>query len=87
MTPPSDKAVKAVRQCLRQGLGIPPMAAGEAAEESLCAAHDPTLGLDRSVCLRDVVEALHRAYDDMFSDDYLEGMTHPADFIERELGT
>lgn len=46
----------------------------------LTAAHDLALGLDRSVCLRDVVEALHRG-----------PHGHPtrhefADWLEREFG-
>lgn len=49
MSGPSDKAMEAAR------------AAGPRAdlpfyERILNAAHDPALGLDRSVCLRDVVE-------------------------------
>lgn len=31
---------------------------GRKVEDALAAAHDPALGLDRSVCLRDVVDAL-----------------------------
>ena len=43
------------------------------------AAHDPGLGLDRSVCLRDVTEALQ-------SDDRFFGpLEDPADFVERKF--
>jgi len=60
----------------------------EVASAGLEAAHDPTLGLDRSVCLRDVVEALREYAQPLASDggddlDEMEGgvVNAAADFI------
>jgi hypothetical protein len=50
MSGPSDKAVQAAKANVFGSV-----------EDVLNAAHDPALGLDRSVCLRDVVEALREA--------------------------
>lgn len=47
----------------------------------LRAAHDPALGLDRSVCLRDVVEALKARHPERGSGEH-----HAAEFREREFG-
>lgn len=49
--------------------------------DALIAAHHPKLGLDRSVCLRDVYDALSRAY-------HPQNPTpaHPADFVEQRFG-
>lgn len=45
--------------------------------KAIDAAHDPALGLDRSVCLRDVVEALRSQF----------GVTNrAADWLQREFG-
>jgi hypothetical protein len=62
---PSEKAVQAALDSLKGssslsiGIGNKDDAAcGLAAFDALTAAHDPELGLDRSVCLRDVVGAL-----------------------------
>lgn len=60
--------------------------------EALSAAHDPALGLDRSVCLRDVIEALEgRGYRDIIghdASDYiavtLGGEPEPANWAELE---
>lgn len=65
MSGPSDKALDAavrkateaiynVRESRNRALGV----GGPAAAAALKAAHDPALGLDCSVCLREVVEAL-----------------------------
>lgn len=63
MSGPSDKAMEAAHRGLLMFNGYTPEScmgdeyAGEVASV-MRAAHDPALGLDRSVCLRDVVEAL-----------------------------
>jgi hypothetical protein len=50
--------------------------------DALIAAHDPALGLDRSVCLRDVVEARDRVHQNGHAwGDYAAGL------IEREFAT
>lgn len=50
----------------------------------LNAAHDPALGLDRSVCLRDVVEALDRVVGGVNTKDgHIE---RPSALIIREFG-
>lgn len=53
------------------------------ARKVLEAAHDPELGLDRSVCLRDVVNALRSAG---VNEDEWRPHLAPANFIEREFG-
>lgn len=57
--------------------------ARKTAQDVLSAAHDPALGLDRSVCARDflaeIVEAL-REFDDLIHP------LRPSDFIERKFG-
>jgi hypothetical protein len=52
--------------------------------EALTAAHDPALGLERSVCLRDVVEAMERRADEGGNLGWACALT--AIFIEREFG-
>jgi hypothetical protein len=54
MSGPSEKAIQAALAMDEVGC-----------LEALEAGHDPALGLDRSVCLRDVVEALRRPSDDL----------------------
>lgn len=79
---PSDKAVEAARQAWNPDDELP---SERQARRALDAAHDPALGLDRSVCLRDVVEAITRAHaptGDRFRWDRADW----ADFIEREFG-
>jgi hypothetical protein len=80
----SDAAVEVVADLL-DGAGIthpqtgPP--AVDVARGMLDAAHDAALGLDRSVCLRDVIDALDLAY-------HPQNPTplHPVDFVRREFG-
>jgi hypothetical protein len=64
------------------------MSAGLIAFDALVAAHDPALGLDRSVRLRDVVEALREvaANANYMSGDVRTGLPLAADFIAREFG-
>jgi hypothetical protein len=102
---PSDKAVEAARV-------VGPFRFLRADEQStsfrerqardvLDAAHDPALGLDRSVCLRDVVQTLRdeaRALDNARRDAEREGHGRPtspvsangaravAAYIERTFG-
>jgi hypothetical protein len=64
---PSDKAIQ-VAEAAERLTGI--------AADGLRAAHDPVLGLDRSVCLRDVTERLRA----LGADETLVG------HIEREFG-
>lgn len=55
---PSKPAVEAMARLISSRVSYDePVAIDEA--DLLAAAHDPALGLDRSVCLRDVVDALH----------------------------
>lgn len=56
------------------------MTARGIADDVLAAAHDPSLGSDRSVCLRDVVERLRERNAGGFA---FYGAA--ADFIEREF--
>lgn len=71
---PSDRAMDAALAAARHPVTFPHV------KDGVRAAHDPTLGLDRSVCLRDVVEALRR-----------EGLTRTwigteaADFLEAKF--
>jgi hypothetical protein len=82
---PSEKAINAAADALaetfaRAGAISPAI---EDADVVLEAAHDPALGLDRSVCLRDVVEKLRDA-----PQPYQGGpasAASAADFIEREF--
>lgn len=69
---PSDKAVEAASRC------------GDArrAYAALTLAHDSALGLDRSVCLRDVVDFL-RARDE---EDGIPRAPIAATLIKREFG-
>lgn len=48
--------------------------------DALIAAHDPMLGSDRSVCLRDVIEALEEAYHPQNP-----SQMHPADFVTKRF--
>lgn len=66
--------------CRREGFIVPVGALSDA----LIAAHHPDLGLDRSVCLRDVVEALRAAADGRASE--VRSPLHAARFIEQEFG-
>jgi hypothetical protein len=77
MTPPSDKAMQAAKDHLR---GRTLRGYGEL-EEGARVLHDRALGLDRSVCLRDVVEWLRRPEGGKFSFGDAN-----ADAIEREFG-
>lgn len=67
MSGPSRKAIAAGAVAVRERNGGPIAQAqgepgsGTFARDALVAAHDPDLGLDRSVCLRDVVEFARRA--------------------------
>lgn len=54
------------------------------ATDVLLAAHDPALGLDRSVCLRDVVEAV-RALNSYRGPGPVMNLTQVGDFIERRF--
>lgn len=64
MSGPSDEAVRAAARAHFTALHFREPSHLEVAThgfpEALAAAHDPALGLDRSVCLRDVVEWLKR---------------------------
>lgn len=53
----------------------------DATRLNLAVAHDPALGLDRSVCLRDVVEALKARHPERGPGEH-----HAAEFLEREFG-
>ncbi len=53
MSGPSDKAVEAAARGLFGGVRHGYYDAGKLAQFALRAGHDPALGLDRSVCLRD----------------------------------
>ncbi len=80
MGEPSDKAVDAAYGVLTRAGEVGPT--GGQVWRALKAAHDPALGLDRSVRLRDVVEALRA---DIRWDP--DGCKEKAiDFIEREFG-
>lgn len=50
---------------------------------ALVAAHKPELGLDRSVCLRDVIDALRGPE----GQGYFAGAREVAEFLEREFGS
>lgn len=93
---PSRAAIEAVDRASREGrvryedYGIPGLLGYE---DMLNAAHDPALGLDRSVCLRDIVEAL-RKHDLPEGHEYrwlhiayATEMDDAADFIEHEFGS
>jgi hypothetical protein len=55
MSGPSDKAVEAARATVPRGAG---RGLHQTTDAALDAAHDPALGLDRSVCLRDVLKVI-----------------------------
>lgn len=96
---PSRAAIEAARgycACVRTGGQIEAGPAGatysvpcdhrgalERAEATLRRAHDPALGLDRSVRLGDVVEALR----EMPSEWSHDGMHGVAAFLERKFGS
>jgi hypothetical protein len=85
MSGPSDKAVEAATKFIDVMAKGPHANNPIAAKGALEAAHDPALGLDRSVCLRDVVEALRA---DRVGDAYeMMDASDAADFIEREFGS
>lgn len=77
MSGPSDKAVEAAAN----GWG-PGSESFAVARTQLRRAHDPALGLDRSVCLRDVVAKL-REFDVPLESAATRDRC--ADFIEREF--
>jgi hypothetical protein len=65
----------------------PASVVGAMTAAALIAAHDPSLGLDRSVCLRDVVEALRGpAGDDALTYVYTDVNHAAANFIEEHFG-
>lgn len=76
---PSDKAKEAAARGHADWEGLPEWqdSVREQAATLLDAAHDPALGLDRSVCLRDVVEASRTAWC---------GGKLMAEFLEQEFG-
>lgn len=78
MSGPSDKAVEAVAR-VRFGEGRNHRVLSTVAADMLAAAHDPALGLDRSVCLRDVVDELRR--------DPGHDAQAAANRLEREFGS
>lgn len=79
---PSDKAREAFHRAENVSMNV-----GSAThDEMLDAAHDPALGLDRSVCLRDVVEALRAGADAKDPNADAFWFRESADFIEREFG-
>ena len=80
MSGPSDKARGAADRSLP--LDMPITRAN--VQAALDDAHDPALGLDRSVCLRDVVEAL-REHGRLRNFPKYGGVS-AVDFIEREFG-
>jgi uncharacterized protein YijF (DUF1287 family) len=88
---PSEKAVEAARnnfkQAMSQGLGRLTQAT-DAFDAAFRRAHDPALGLQRSVCLADVVEALRsqRIPDGTLDGKPLATSGVYADFIERRFG-
>jgi hypothetical protein len=73
---PSEKAQQAAYAATQDFAGMIPLGTLALTFE---ATHDPALGLDRSVCLRDVVERVRREEGAM-------GYHDTADFIEREFG-
>jgi hypothetical protein len=77
MSSPSDKAIS--EACCAGGsrAGSWTHYTNGIVRAGLEAAHDPALGLDRSVCLRDVVEVL-RGWT-------MDGSGYPSDLIEREF--
>ena len=58
MSGPSDKAKLRGTQTINTGWELGGTDTAKVADCVLRSAHDPALGLDRSVCLRDVVEFL-----------------------------
>lgn len=77
---PSEKAIEAAWRKFDES------AKSMAPKFVLEAAHDPALGLDRSVCLRGVVEALRGRTDFSTSDGEADACQVAAAFIEREFG-
>lgn len=67
---PSEAAVTAAYRSITRPGTVGP--SGAAVARAVDAAHDPALGLDRSVCLRDVVEWLRREEEGVAR---LEGVT------------
>ena len=84
---PSERAVEAAMRSYSSG-GHP--VAFRHTTKLLAAAHDPALGLDRSVCLRDVVRWARarneRERDDMLPVEEYVGADDLVDEIEREFG-
>lgn len=98
---PSEQAVEAAAIATaslnREGVGNPgpEFFSTPYARAALVAAHDPALGLGRSVCLRDVVEAFREAQQGWVDPGMSDGakaraMERMGDlaaaFIEREFG-
>lgn len=82
MSEPSDKAVDAAVRAIGVRSKV-----RDSAIDMLTAAHDPALDLDRSVCLRDVIEALELRYSS-HSDKVVGSLDeHPADFILNKFGS
>lgn len=82
---PSDKAVSRGQEAMLDHRGYRdddfPVA-----RLVLDAAHDPALGLDRSVCLRDVAVAVRYAAGHIRTMSKDQACGDMADFIEREFG-
>lgn len=79
MSGPSDKAWAVAHN--RRG-----RAPETPTRDLLLAAHDPALGMDRSVCLRDVIEKLRSTREWQRPDDQ-HLLDEVANFIEREFGS
>jgi hypothetical protein len=80
MSSPSDKAVEAVAELLLEE-EFPLIVATDA----LNAAHDPSLGLDRSVCLRDVLAVIGE--DDPGWPELVARQFVSPEIIEQEFGS
>lgn len=87
---PSDRAMEAAMQAAHGSADERKLEySGHvlATRDAIGALHDPALGVDRSVCLRDVVERIRREASEVFGDDdYFAGLEHAADIIESEFG-
>jgi hypothetical protein len=88
MSGPSDKAVGITRRVgeIATTLQADKQNLPALCEEAVHAAHDPALGLDRSVCLRDVVEALRDRWEPGAWVGNYRTVNDAADFVEREFG-
>lgn len=85
MTGPSDKAVEAAWRTYHDFEQI----LETLMEDALSAAHDPALGLDRSVCLRDVIEVLQKVEREsaMNAHPHPDCIARIRTGIEREFGS